>query len=229
MFCQNCGKEIADSAHFCDGCGASVESVAVQTVTDVVPTPKRKSVFRRWWFWLIIGMTILTVVLGVAFGEDSSPEDSDTSFIASEQITETEPETEIQTEEPTTKSDADTEKEFKADCVEIDFDTLARNPDKYKGNKYVFTGEVIQVADGWFDNVTLRINITKNEYEYIDTIMWTDTIYASIKIPDGADRILEDDVITFWAVCDGEYTYESVLGANITLPKVTIHYYELVE
>lgn len=128
-----------------------------------------------------------------------------------------------ETEKPT-EDEKHVEKKYKNSCETIDFKTLARNPDKYKGNSYKFTGEVIQVQEGWFDTVDLRINITKDEYGY-----WKDTIYATIEIPEGEDNILEDDIITFWGTCEGEYTYTSVVGSSVTLPKINIKYYELVE
>lgn len=134
--------------------------------------------------------------------------------------------TEKKKEKPTV-SPAEVEKQFKDSCGTIDFETLARNPDKYKGNNYKFTGQVIQVQEGWLDQVELRINITKEEFDYIDEVLWTDTIYATIELPDGSDNILEDDIITFWGTCEGEYTYKSVLGDRITLPKITIEYCEI--
>lgn len=230
MFCQNCGKEISANAHFCDCCGAKIANQTAPPVVNEVPQavapPKRRSVFTRWWFWLIIVVTILSVVLGLIFGEPTSSDYDrpDISFTFSSQ----KEETQAQTELVTTGIPSDIEKEFKESCTVIDFDTLARNPDKYKNNNYVFTGEVIQVSEGWFENVSLRINITKKEYEYIDDVLYTDTIYATIKIPEGEDNILEGDIITFWGVCEGEYTYESVIGKNVTLPKISIEYYELV-
>ena len=77
--------------------------------------------------------------------------------------------------------------------------------------------------------VELRIDITKETSEYSDYVFWSDTIYATVYIPDGEDNILVDDIITFWGTCDGEFTYETVMGDNITLPKIDIEYYVLGE
>ncbi len=149
--------------------------------------------------------------------------------MTTEEIT-TEPTTEEPTTQKPTEDPAQVEKEFKESCGTIDFETLSRNPDKYKGNNYKFTGQVIQVIEStWGDTVDLRINVTKEEFEYIDDVMWTDTIYATVEIPEGEDRILEDDIITIYGTCDGMYTYESVLGGSISLPKISIKYYTLVE
>ena len=90
-----------------------------------------------------------------------------------------------------------------------------------------FTGEVIQVqeSDSIFGDTTqvdLRINVTKDEYG-----LWNDTILATVELPEDADKILEDDIITIWGECEGDYTYESVLGSNITLPLINVEYFEI--
>lgn len=120
------------------------------------------------------------------------------------------------------------EEKYKLLCAEIDFETLSRNPDKYKGTDFVFTGEVIQVQEPYLGNsAELRVNITKNTFEYIEQDYYTDTIYATVNISDGQDRILEGDIITFWGKCDGKYSYTSIFGENITLPKIDIRYFEI--
>ena len=99
---------------------------------------------------------------------------------------------EEQTEEPT-KNPIDVEIEYKASCSTIDFKTLSRNPDKYIGNRYTFTGEVIQVMEESSSNtVHLRLDITKTSYGY------SDTIYVVGELDNSGDRILEDDIITIW-------------------------------
>lgn len=113
--------------------------------------------------------------------------------------------------------------DYISSCQEIAFDDLARNPDKYKGQSFKFTGEVIQVVEPTFgDTVVLRINVTKTEYDF-----YTDTIYATVSVPDGSDRILEDDILTIYGDCEGLYSYESVLGQKISLPEIRIKYYTI--
>lgn len=233
MKCKNCGKVIPDDSKYCDGCGSATFEVYVlekaQNIASVVsdnPPVKRKSVFRRWWFWLIIAAVIISVLLGIFFGEDSEGNRISDSFSSESSTT-------VATQAPSSFEEVVTtenpEVSFKESCSEIDFDTLARNPDKYKGNNYVFIGEVIQVSEGWFGNVQLRINITAKTSSFTDSVSYTDTIYATINIPEGEDKILEGDIIKFWGTCEGDYTYESVLGASITLPEISIEYYELID
>lgn len=215
--------------------------------TPLIPQPKKpkKEFYKQWYFWVIIVVAVILIgcINGAINGGSNSkkPQKENTgstqSYTSANAETTVEPATEEETteepttEEPTTqeptKDPAQTEQEFKDSCSTISFEDLSRNPDKYKGNNYKFTGQVIQVQEGWFDTVELRINVTKEEFEYIDDVMWTDTIYATVTIPEGADKLLEDDVITFWGTCDGNYSYTSVLGNQISLPKIDIEYYEL--
>ena len=111
------------------------------------------------------------------------------------------------------------EKEFKDSCKKYTFKEIARNPDKYQGKKMKFTGEVIQVSEGWFNSVDIRLNVTKNEYGWYE-----DTIYCTYTYKEGEGKILEDDIVTIYGTCDGDYTYTSVMGASITLPKINIEY-----
>ena len=249
MKCPQCGKELKESTKFCDACGCPVAPTepAQPNNQQTPPTPPmpqpqqpKKKFYKQWYFWVIIVVAVILIgcINGAINGGSNSkkPQEenagSTQSYTSANVETTVEPATEEETtEEPTTqeptKDPAQTEQEFKNSCSTISFEDLSRNPDKYKGDNYKFTGQVIQVQEGWFDTVELRINVTKEEFEYIDDVMWTDTIYATVTIPEGADKLLEDDVITFWGTCDGNYSYTSVLGNQISLPEIDIKYYEL--
>ena len=104
----------------------------------------------------------------------------------------------------------------------ITYEQLARSPEKYKNQKVKFTGEVIQVIEpSSGSTVTLRINVTKGSYG-----IWKDTVYATVNLPKSEDRILEDDIITFYGVSVGMISYESTLGATISIPGVRIDRFE---
>lgn len=200
-----------------------------------------KKKMKKWQIALIvIGIIIAIGAIGNANDStdvttSTSVETSATENADKKEDTNIEKEKKKETEkktEPPTKSPEETEKEFKESCSEIDFKTLSRNPDKHKGEKYKMTGEVIQVQEATFeDTVDLRINVTKEvtEFEYSDDlVLWTDTIYATVELDESEDRILQDDIITFWGTCDGMYNYTSVLGSTVSLPKIDIEYFELV-
>lgn len=226
MKCPYCGNNLKDDAKICDKCGASVNE-GDSTKPDV-----KKKLYKRWYFWVIIVVAVVAVgcINGAINGKSSSGKSKQETTVA-EQSEVNQKATEAVTKQPATeeptKDPKKVEKEYKDSCKTIDFKTLSRNPDKYKDNDYKFEGKIIQVQEGWGDSVDLRINVTKEENKYLDEPLWTDTIYATVEIPAGEDKLLEDDVITFWGTCDGNYTYETVMGNNVSLPKIDIKYYKL--
>ena len=73
MFCKNCGKEIVDNVQYCIHCGEELSSL-------------RSSIVRKYFSkkWLIGGLILLTLIVGVSFivyktaaPKDSSARDSD--------------------------------------------------------------------------------------------------------------------------------------------------------
>lgn len=116
-----------------------------------------------------------------------------------------------------------------AKCSTISYDSLARNPNQYKGNYYTFTGEVIQSMNESNSNDTvLRVNVTQKKYEYLNEIYYEDTILVYYTYSSSYEsRILEDDIITLYGQSMGTYTYESVLGSAITVPAINAMYIDI--
>lgn len=112
----------------------------------------------------------------------------------------------------------ETEKEmdsYSKGCEIVVYNDVERNPDNYKGKKIKISGKVIQVSEGLFDSVTLRL-------EESDGNVW----YVTYQREDGESRILEKDNITCYGECDGVETYTSVLGGQITIPSMKMKYYK---
>ncbi len=122
-------------------------------------------------------------------------------------------------EEAEKEAKEEAEKNFKNSCETYTFKEIARNPDKYKGKKVKFTGKVIQVSEGILNSVDIRMDVTKNKYDFYE-----DTIYCTYSYKKGESKILEKDIITIYGTCEGDYTYTSILGANITLPRISVKY-----
>lgn len=113
------------------------------------------------------------------------------------------------------------EKSYKSSCEEIDYDDLARTPDDYLGTNVKFTGEVIQVIED-SDGSTYRINVTKGSYG-----VWDDTVLVYFENDSSSPRVLEDDIVTFYGTSSGLYTYESTMGASITVPLVYAEFIDI--
>lgn len=131
------------------------------------------------------------------------------------------PTTEAPTEpEPTTPPEPTKsfEETFKEGCEIIDYKDIARDQDGLSGKDVVITGEIIQViGDGAF-----MISTGQTSYgSYFD-----DNMLVYYDIGEG-DRLLEDDIVTFYGTLTGLYTYETVLGAEKTVPSMLGMYVDL--
>ncbi len=127
---------------------------------------------------------------------------------------ETEPESESEAE---TKSYEEIRTDYIQTCETVSYTDIERNPDNYKGKNVKVQGEVIQVYEGWFNSVTLRIESEEG--------IW----YVTYKRSENESRILENDIITAYGECTGVETYKALLGNSITIPSMTMEYYELSE
>lgn len=107
-------------------------------------------------------------------------------------------------------------------CDEYTYKQMARNPNDYIGKLVKLKGEVIQVMEEDL-NVILRVDITFTPYSYDPNEgYYQDTIYVDYKKTDyNEDRILEDDIVTIYGVSNGNTSYTTVLGAEVTLPSIT--------
>lgn len=251
-FCNNCGADlqaVKQAPNPTPAPAAENQNPAPQPVQQPIQPPTqqpaqpkpKKPWYKKWWIWVIVGVVVVGVI-GGAFGEktdgskDSSGSSSSVSSASSgaeeEKATEAKEEKtdapESATEDPET-----VKKEFIDSCETIDYSTLARNPDNYKGEHLKYTGQVIQVLDSksvFNKTTTLRVNVTAEDNEFADGgKLWKDTIICAVTIPEGGDRILEKDVIDLYGVCEGLYTYETVLGNNESVPRIDIEYYTIHE
>lgn len=100
------------------------------------------------------------------------------------------------------------EEERVAYATGITFDQIAREPDVYKGKKMTITGEVVQIMEGTYVSA-LRVNV-EGDYNRV--------VYVEY-IP-GSKRFLEGDQVTIKCVANGIRTYETVLGAQKSIPQV---------
>ena len=101
--------------------------------------------------------------------------------------------------------------ELKSAAVQLTYDDLFRNNEEYVGKTVWYMGEIIQVIDGGENEYQLRVNVTK-EQGY-----WDDTVLLKYSGP----RLLENDIIEFVARINGLVTYDAIMGNKITIPDLT--------
>ncbi len=110
--------------------------------------------------------------------------------------------------------------EYKALCKSYSYNTVARNPDKYEGEYARFYGKVLQVMqESYFGYIAYTLRIGTGGSYYYDNV-----ILATYTVKDDEPRILEGDMITVYGTLKGDYTYETVMGNEMTLPYMSIEY-----
>lgn len=207
MICKKCGQAFDDNFNNCPNCGESANGKKKKD---------KKPIFKKWWFWLIIIILVFGIIGSAGDSSDTSSttdknEEKTTQEQEINETASTETISEEATSEPLTEAT-----DYRENCISVGYKDIARMPDNYKGMDIFFSGQVMQVMESSFSNsVTYRIGVTQDEYGF-----WDDVVYVTYKLPEGAPRILEEDIVTFYGVCQGTYTYSAVLGNNITIPYV---------
>lgn len=92
------------------------------------------------------------------------------------------------------------------------YNDILRNPDNYKGKQISIRGKVLQVIEGWFGSISLRVGT--------DGYFYDDVYYVTYNKDDVKINLIEDDYVTVYGTCTGTETYRSLLGERITIPSM---------
>ena len=204
IICKECGNEVSDRASKCPKCGCPINNKEYKTMEK-----KRKTKYVS--IFCISAVIILFLFASIISLDSSSTQET----AGSTQET-------IQDKIQSETAKIEEKNNFIQSCETFTYKEIMRNPDNYSGKKVKFTGEVQQVSTGAFSSVALLVAVTKGDYGYYD-----DNIYCTYTYSDNESRIMEDDIITIYGICEGDYTYTSVLGAGITVPKIDIKYIQI--
>ncbi len=157
--------------------------------------------YNKWWFWLFV------VFLIFAFYPHSE------NILEKQTLLETSSQIE---------SLVISETEYKASCVSVNYNDIARNPSQYVGKRAMFKGQVVQVQENGA-NVILRMNVTQREFG-----LWGDTIYIDYKRKSETEsRILEGDILIVYGVLNGIKDYQAIFGNQISIPHLLAQYVEI--
>lgn len=182
-----------DKMKICKHCGNSIAKKA--KVCPHCGGKNKKRFYKRISFWILIIVILLIILLIAGSGNQYKLSDDAKTM---------------------------SQKEYTEKCSKISYEDLARNTESNEGNKYVFTGEIQQVAyDSEDGECEYLVSVTKDEYDF-----YTDNIYLYYERGEN-DKLIENDIITFYGEASGEKTYTSVLGEEITIPAVTAVYVEI--
>ncbi len=103
---------------------------------------------------------------------------------------------------------------LKSEAVEIDYDDLFRNNEKHVGKRIRFVAKIVQViaVSERNNQFVLRGNVTRGSYS------WDDAVLLDYAGP----RLLENDIVEVVGTVAGLYTYEAVLGNEVTVPHIRV-------
>jgi hypothetical protein len=216
--CATCGTSNPLKYKFCGQCGASLESArllrevarpqqprpapAPKPATRVEEIEQSKSRFSATVNSLLFGSVVIGVllILFCIFTIATAPnEDKRTSIAATR--------TAAPTATPTM-----TINELKATAKTLSYDELARNTEQYEGELLYFYGRVAQVMEKYGDKADLRVYVSVGGGKWSN-----DPILVRYEGP----RLLEDDLIHLWGTVNGRVTYETIMGAKVTVPDLT--------
>lgn len=100
------------------------------------------------------------------------------------------------------------------------FSLVAKNPDDYKGKRYLIYGVVSQ-----FDAATGKGSFLANTGSRAYVEDWYN--YDQNSMVNGDEGLLknvvEDDIVKLYVTVDGSFSYDTQIGGNTTVPAFTVH------
>ncbi|MBQ7661664.1 MAG: hypothetical protein IJS44_06370 [Clostridia bacterium] len=146
--CQACGQEIAKTATACPACGAKV----------------KKPIFKKWWFWVIVGVVVLSAISAASGNKKATP--------TSQNQAETAPQVQAAAPSVTTAATAQmTESKVieytPYDCIAL-FDELAKNAlraEQAHQDEYVEVTGYIHGFDS--DGKYFTVGARENDYDHL--------------------------------------------------------------
>ena len=197
IVCKTCGAQINAKVKRCPACGAK--------------NKKKLSPLGKVLVAILCALCVVSLssMISVSF---SSSQNYEPKNEPEKQTENTDTEDVLEREEDNPKELS--REEYIAQCEDLSYSAISRDPDDYKGRKVVISGTVIEVQEGFLNSVTLRVQTPFG--------IW----YVTYSRPEGESRILENDQITCYGECKGVQTYIAVLGNQVTIPSMRMEYYD---
>lgn len=214
--CKNCKTEIPYNAKFCPNCR---KKQGMGRLTRVI-------------------IAIVAICIIGAIGEsgddkeknDPKPKventDSKKEEVKKEEPKKEEPKEEKPKEETTQKINPE---EYKAQCVDLDYKEVYRNPDNYKGTKFKVTCQILVASQGsWGSGTYYKAFTDDGSGLYLDNMIWI--FDKRDEDSEGYVKLLEKDIVTFYGEFNGlqetKNAFNGEKGEDIALD---IYYADLIE
>lgn len=108
------------------------------------------------------------------------------------------------------------EEEYKSFCEELNYEDILRNPDTYKGSACKLRGKASQIIEGLFGSITIYVEDSSGN-------KWG-CVYS---YKEGESHLMEGDSITIYGECKGTDTSTTVLGKQVTMPRIDVEYLDI--
>lgn len=92
--------------------------------------------------------------------------------------------------------------------VKLDYEQVMRYPEEHKAEMVQVNGRVLQVLSNVLTGTQIRLSVGST----------SDVVY--VFVPQLDYNLLENDRVTIYGTLDGLYTYTSLFGKSITIPKI---------
>ena len=108
---------------------------------------------------------------------------------------------------------------YEASCNVISFDDLNSNLNKYNGQNFKFTGQIVQLNENnGLTDIVLAVTQVNGGWSSSDLIFVTYQAKTTFNV---------GDVINVYGEVSGSYNYISTSAGEVNIPKITARYIEL--
>jgi hypothetical protein len=113
---------------------------------------------------------------------------------------------------------AQRKQEFMASAQTIDYDQLAKSPEKYAGTKVKYYGQIFQIQEDPLGGGIVLLSVTDEGYGF-----WTDEIWANYN---GKVQGAEEDFLTVYGTVLGSKSFETQIGGERFVSEINAKYIE---
>lgn len=111
------------------------------------------------------------------------------------------------TEEPQLSRD-----DYIAQCQEVDYNDIMRNPDQYVGQKYKITVQIFSASEKWSAGTYYKAYTDDGSGSYFDKMVWI--FDKRDENSEGYSKILEGDTVTFYGEFNGLQETKNALNGE---------------
>ena len=223
MNCPKCNTPNPDGQKFCGNCGAELPQKKEREFHGYSFTPDGKPIEHKENFAYTqnqpiqikkkkkhgcltailsaFGLLFLFILVVLVIPDSDDSASTDTSAKQESTATNEDKKENTKTNENKSKEPELSPEEYKAQCQELNYNDVMRNPDQYKGQKFKITVQIYTASEKISSGRYFKTFTDDGSGVYFDKLVW-----VIDKRDDKADnyvKLLEGDTVTFYGEFDG--------------------------